>query len=114
MRRRPAPTLRSRRVVTLIRGVAFIGTLGPQDECGRWQDDRKHESRDAEHCCGETETPDQEYQNRCDDDAAGAGAIERQADGEAPRRLSNQGATMILIAAPLIAAQPNDITANAA
>ncbi len=31
-----------------------------------------------------------------------------------PRRLSNQGAMMILIAAPLIAAQPHDITANAA
>ena len=31
-----------------------------------------------------------------------------------PRRLSNQGATMMLIAAPLIAAHPRDITANAA
>src|SRR6266481_1187951 len=31
-----------------------------------------------------------------------------------PRRLSNQGATMMLIAAPLIVAHPTDITANAA
>src|SRR6516225_5346772 len=31
-----------------------------------------------------------------------------------PRRLSNHGATMILIAAPLIVAHPTDITANAA
>ena len=30
-----------------------------------------------------------------------------------PRRLSNQGATMMLIAAPLIVAQPTDITAKA-
>ena len=31
-----------------------------------------------------------------------------------PRRLSNHGATMMLIAAPLIVAQPTDITTNAA
>ena len=31
-----------------------------------------------------------------------------------PRRLSNQGATMILMAAPLIVAHPSDITAKAA
>jgi len=31
-----------------------------------------------------------------------------------PRRLSNHGATMMLIAAPLIVAHPTDITANAA
>ena len=31
-----------------------------------------------------------------------------------PRRRSNQGATMMLTAAPLIVAQPSDITANAA
>ena len=30
-----------------------------------------------------------------------------------PRRLSNHGATMMLIAAPLIVAHPTDITANA-
>ncbi len=31
-----------------------------------------------------------------------------------PRRLSNHGATIMLIAAPLIVAHPTDITANAA
>jgi hypothetical protein len=31
-----------------------------------------------------------------------------------PRRLSNQGATMMLMAAPLIVAHPSDITAKAA